>query len=97
MLEFAFILCGIIIISFILFAVGRKWGKVRITAGSLMAVSGITLIPLFYKVQKMNGNPDAGKEFEQLYIPLGIFAAIAIIGAIIVWISIKKHLSTRIK
>ena len=97
MIEVAFILCGIIIISFILLVVGRKREKAKIAAGSLMALSGIALLPLFYRVQKINGNPDSGQEFEQLYLPLGVFAAVAILGAAVVLPSIKKLLRMRSK
>lgn len=90
MLSFAFLLCGIILVSFIFLFLRQE--KIRIIAASSMAISGMVLIPLFYKIQMINGNPDLGKEFEQLYLPLIIFAVSALIGTVITILHLKKRI-----
>jgi len=60
----------------------RKAGKIKLLLGFVTAVSSICAMIFFLMMQKASGNPDAGKEVIQLYIPCAAYILIAIIGGI---------------
>ncbi|MHB8064589.1 MAG: hypothetical protein ACYDG2_18475 [Ruminiclostridium sp.] len=82
MLESAITLCVIIGFSFLILLVSilLKWKKTRLVTGMLMSLTSIIAMILFVNVQKANGNPDAGMEFEQLYFPILVFVVFIAIG-----------------
>ena len=45
-----------------------------------MSVTSLIAMILFIYVQKSNGNPDAGMEFEQFYFPILVFILFTAIG-----------------
>ena len=68
----------------------RKAGKVKFLLGLLTAVCAVVSLVLFVLMQKAAGNPDAGKEFLQLYLPCGVYAVIAVWGAAACGLSHRK-------
>ncbi|OPX44503.1 hypothetical protein CLHUN_14960 [Ruminiclostridium hungatei] len=45
-----------------------------------MSLTSIIAMILFVNVQKANGNPDAGMEFEQFYFTILVFVVFIVIG-----------------
>ncbi len=68
----------------------RKAGKVKFLLGLLAAVCAMVSLVLFVLMQKAAGNPDAGKEFLQLYLPCGVYGVIAVWGAAASGLSHRK-------
>lgn len=67
---------------------------IKVIVSAILTVGFIYLIPAFYKLQMENGNPDLGKEFEQLYLPIVVFIIGALFGItmhVIYIIKIKRH------
>ena len=82
MVEFLLLLCFTLVVLFVLpIAFDKRYFAKTIIAAFITAIS-IYLIPGFYKLQRENGNPDAGKEFSQLYLPISIFIICALCGII---------------
>jgi len=82
LLELALTLCGIIVFLFLILLVSilLRWKKTRLITGMLMSLTSIIAMILFVNVQKANGNPDAGMEFEQFYFPILVFVVFIVIG-----------------
>lgn len=59
-----------------------KWKKAGLLIALLMSLLSLVAMILFLYVQKVNGNPDSGKEFVQLYFPIMVFMAFAATGII---------------
>lgn len=82
MVQFLLFLCFTIIMLFSMtFAFDKRYYIKSIISIIIVAIS-IYLIPAFYKLQRENGNPDGGKEFEQLYFPILVFIICAFLGVI---------------
>ncbi|PYG86640.1 hypothetical protein LY28_02859 [Ruminiclostridium sufflavum DSM 19573] len=92
MLEVTLVLCtAIFFLSlFLLVAALLKWKKARLFLGLLIFVFSVIAMILFVNVQRINGNPDSGKEFMQLYFPLLVFAMFMAIGAVSSIRALKK-------
>lgn len=45
-----------------------------------MSVTSLIAMILFIYIQKINGNPDSGMEFEQFYFPISVFIVFTVIG-----------------
>lgn len=50
----------------------------------------IFLIPAFFIVQRESGNPDAGKEFQQMFFPVLGLVICALVGVVIFIRSVYK-------
>ena len=68
----------------------RKAGKIKFLLGLATAACSIASMVFFILMQKASGNPDAGREAIQLYIPCGIYLLIAIWGFICAALSRRK-------
>ena len=68
----------------------RKPGKLQLILGVLTAVSAMISLVLFVLMQRASGNPDAGGEFFQLYLPCGLYGALGLWGAGAAFLSWKK-------
>lgn len=68
----------------------RKPGKLQLILGALTAVSAVVSLVLFVLMQRASGNPDAGGEFFQLYLPCGLYGALGLWGAGAAFLSWKK-------
>ena len=80
------------IITLLLFCLllTRKPGKLQLILGALTAVSAVVSLVLFVLMQRTSGNPDAGGEFFQLYLPCGLYGALGLWGAGAAFLSWKK-------
>lgn len=70
----------------------RKPGRINLLLGACTTVCGIASMVLFILFQRANGNPDAGRELIQLYLPCGLYVAVSAWGAIEALRSRKKLL-----
>ena len=68
----------------------RKPGKLQLILGALTAVSAVVSLVLFVLMQRASGNPDAGGEFFQLYLPCGLYGALGLWGTGAAFLSWKK-------
>ena len=68
------------IIALLLFILllSRKSGTLKLLLGLLTAAASIAAMVFFTMMQHEAGNPDAGKELMQLYIPCGIYLLVAL-------------------
>ena len=91
-MEFLFetIALSVITVLLLLLLSTRKAGKIKLILGVLTAASAIASMVLFILMQRAAGNPDAGREVIQLYIPCGIYLLVAIWGVIQVALSRRK-------
>ena len=91
-MEFLFetIALGVITVLLLLLLSTRKAGKIKLILGVLTSASAIASMVLFILMQRAAGNPDAGREVMQLYIPCGIYLLVAIWGVIQVALSRRK-------
>ena len=91
-MEFLFetIALSVITVLLLLLLSTRKAGKIKLILGVLTAVSAIASMVLFILMQRAAGNPDAGREVMQLYIPCGIYLLVVIWGVIQVALSRRK-------
>ena len=70
----------------------RKPGRINLLLGVCTTVCGIASMVLFILFQRANGNPDAGRELIQLYLPCALYLAVAAWGAIEALCSRRKLL-----
>ena len=91
-MEFLFetIALSVITILLLLLLSTRKAGKIKLILSVLTIASAIASMVLFILLQRSAGNPDAGREVIQLYIPCGIYAVIALWGVIQMALSRRK-------
>lgn len=60
----------------------RKPGWINLALGVCTAGCGIASMVLFILFQCASGNPDAGRELTQLYIPCALYLAMSAWGAV---------------
>lgn len=48
--------------------------------GALAGLCAVVSMVLFILMQRISGNPDAGQEIPQMYLPCGIYLALALWG-----------------
>lgn len=91
-MEFLFetIALSVITVLLLLLLSTRKAGKIKLILGVLTSASAIASMVLFILMQRAAGNPDAGREVMQLYIPCGIYLLVVIWGVIQVALSRRK-------
>ena len=89
-LLFETIALSVITVLLLLLLSTRKAGKIKLILGVLTAASAIASMVLFILMQRAAGNPDAGREVMQLYIPCGIYLLVVIWGVIQVALSRRK-------
>ena len=87
---FETIALSVITVLLLLLMLTRKSGKIKLILGSLTAVSSIASMVFFILMQKAAGNPDAGKEMMQLYVPCAAYLIVAAIGLVAVALSRRK-------
>ena len=70
------------VIALLLFILllSRKTGKIKMLLGLLTFVAAAAAMVFFVMMQRASGNPDAGKELLQLYIPCAVYLVIALWG-----------------
>lgn len=87
---FETIALSVITILLLLLMCTRKAGVIKLGLGVLTAVSSIASMIFFILMQKAAGNPGAGREVIQLYIPCAIYILVAVLGLISVGLSRRK-------
>lgn len=60
----------------------RKPGRINLILGVCTAGCGLVSMVLFILFQRASGNPDAGRELIQLYLPCGLYLAVSVWGVI---------------
>ncbi|NLX87203.1 MAG: hypothetical protein GXY97_08675 [Clostridiales bacterium] len=84
MLELALGLCVLVFVLFICLMAAHFSGRVRMKMliGLTMSLMSALAMGLFCHVQRINGNPDQGKELVQWYFPLAVFIFFIVLGII---------------
>jgi type VI protein secretion system component VasK len=77
-MVFETVALSIIALLLFILLLSRKSGTLKLLLGFLTAAAAITAMVFFIMMQRASGNPDAGKELVQLYIPCGIYLLIAL-------------------
>lgn len=80
MLGLMLLMCLVLVVLIGLCFVLGKMYTVKMILGFIIMCISAYIIPSFYKLQRDNGNPDAGKEFGQLYFPIIIFTICLLLG-----------------
>ena len=79
-MVFETIALSIIALLLLILLLSRKAGTLKLLLGLLTAAASAAAMVCFIMMQRASGNPDAGKEFFQLYLPCGIYLVIALWG-----------------
>jgi cytochrome b561 len=77
-MVFETVALSIIALLLFILLLSRKSGTLKLLLGFLTAAAAIAAMVFFVMMQRTSGNPDAGKELVQLYIPCGIYLLIAL-------------------
>ena len=81
-MVFETISLSIITLLLLILLLSRKNGNLKLLLGILTAAASIAAMVCFILMQKESGNPDAGKEWMQLYLPCAIYLLIALWGSL---------------
>ena len=73
------------VITLLLFILmlSRKSGIIKLLLGLLTTAAAIASMVFFILMQRAAGNPDAGQEMMQLYVPCGIYLIFALCGLLV--------------
>lgn len=74
---------SVITVLLLILMLSRKSGTLKLLLGVLTSATAIASMVFFILMQRAAGNPDAGKEMMQLYIPCGIYLVIALWGILV--------------
>ncbi len=77
-MVFETVALSVIALLLFILLLSRKSGTLKLLLGFLTAAAAIAAMVFFIMMQRASGNPDAGKELVQLYIPCGIYLLIAL-------------------
>ena len=84
-MVFETIALSIIALLLFILLLSRKNGTLKLLLGLLTAVAAVAAMVCFILMQNASGNPDAGKEFLQLYLPCAAYLLIAFWGIFSSW------------
>ena len=79
-MVFETVALSVITLLLLILMLSRKGGAIKLLLGILTAAAAIASLVFFILMQRAAGNPDAGKELLQLYVPCGAYAVIALWG-----------------
>ena len=79
-MVFETIALSIIALLLFILLLSRKTGTVKLLLGLLTAAASIAAMVCFLLMQRASGNPDAGKELLQLYLPSCVYLVVALWG-----------------
>lgn len=82
-MVFETIALSVIALLLFILLLSQKGGTVKLLLGLLTAAAAIAAMVFFILMQRVAGNPDAGKELLQMYIPCGIYLVIALWGILV--------------
>ena len=77
-MVFETVALSVIALLLFILLLSRKHGTIKLLLGLLTAAAAIAAMVCFILKQRAAGNPDAGKEMMQLYVPCGIYLAVAL-------------------
>lgn len=89
-MVFPTIALSVITLLLFLLLLTRPAGRIKLLLGVLTAVCAAVSMALFLLMQRAAGNPDAGKEVLQLYLPCGVYLALAVWGLVTATLCRKK-------
>lgn len=89
-MVFPTIALSVITLLLFLLLLTRPAGRIKLLLGALTAVCAAVSMVLFLLMQRAAGNPDAGKEVLQLYLPCGVYLALAVWGLVTAALCRKK-------
>ena len=82
-MVFETVALSVIALLLFILLLSRKHGTIKLLLGLLTAAAAIASMVFFILMQRAAGNPDAGKEMMQLYVPCGIYLSIALWGILV--------------
>ena len=88
---FETIALSVITLLLLILMLSRKGGAVKLLLGLLTAAAAIASMVFFILMQREAGNPDAGKEMLQLYVPCGAYVIVALWGLLTAAGIHRKH------
>ena len=88
---FETIALSVITLLLLILMLSRKGGTLKLLRGVLTAAAAIASMVFFILMQQAAGNPDAGKEMLQLYVPCGAYAIVALWGLLTAAGIHRKH------
>ena len=91
-MVFETIALSVITLLLLILLLSRKGGgTVKLLLGVLTAAAAIASMVFFILMQRAAGNPDAGKELFQMYVPCGIYVVVALWGLLTAVGIHRKH------
>ena len=79
-MVFETVALSVITLLLLILMLSRKGGAVKLLLGILTAGAAIASMVFFILMQRAAGNPDAGQELLQLYVPCGAYLLVALVG-----------------
>ncbi len=93
-MVFQTIAMSVITLLLFLLMLTRPAGRIKLLLGALTTVCAVVSLALFLMMQRAAGNPDAGKEVLQLYLPCGVYLVLALWG-LVTAVLCRKRLRSR--
>jgi len=90
-MVFETVALSVIALLLLILMLSRKGGAIKLLLGILTAAAAIASMVFFILMQRAAGNPDAGKEFLQMYVPCGIYVVAALWGLLTAVSIHRKH------
>ena len=87
---FETIALSVIALLLFLLLLTRKNRSQKLLLGILTAAASVAAMVYFLMMQRANGNPDAGNELVQLYIPCGLYLFLTLWGLLAAIFSHRK-------
>ena len=83
---------SVITLLLLILMLSRKGGgAIKLLLGLLTAAASAAAMVCFILMQRAAGNPDAGKELFQMYVPCGIYVVVALWGLLTAVGIHRKH------
>jgi len=79
-MVFETVALSIIALLLFILLLSRKTGSLKLLLGLLTAAASIAAMVCFILMQRAGGNPDAGKELFQMYLPCVVYLVVAFWG-----------------
>lgn len=90
-MVFETVALSVITLLLLILMLSRKGGTIKLLLGVLTAAAAIASMVFFILMQRAAGNPDAGKELFQMYVPCGIYVVVALWGLLTAVGIHRKH------
>lgn len=90
-MVFETVALSVITLLLLILMLSRKGGAIKLLLGVLTAGAAIASMVFFILMQRTVGNPDAGQELLQLYVPCGAYLLVTLIGLLTAISIHRKH------